>query len=292
VLFLVALFLIKNTSVVKNSINSVFKNQESGLAYTTTLKELVYKDEDGDGVPDWEEGLYGLDPTKKETTPGTPDSVAINKLKAKENDANQANAENIQNEENLTQTDKFSRELFSSTAALNQNGIMDQNTADQLSNSLASKIQNTPIRKIFLLSDIKVINDNSIKAVKSYNDTLNNIQQKYPNKGTVLDVLQKFVIDENNVDSSVLVELDPIIKQTQGTINEMAKMNVPQFLASTHLDILNALERLSENTSDIRLYDSDVIVALSGISQYQNNATLLESAVKKLTDIINNKLNN
>ncbi|MFA5932115.1 MAG: hypothetical protein WC793_01930 [Candidatus Paceibacterota bacterium] len=278
--------------MVKNSINSVFKNQESGLAYTTTLKELVYKDEDGDGVPDWEEGLYGLDPTKKETTPGTPDSVAINKLKAKENDANQANAENIQNEENLTQTDKFSRELFSSTAALNQNGIMDQNTADQLSNSLASKIQNTPIRKIFLLSDIKVINDNSIKAVKSYNDTLNNIQQKYPNKGTVLDVLQKFVIDENNVDSSVLVELDPIIKQTQGTINEMAKMNVPQFLASTHLDILNALERLSENTSDIRLYDSDVIVALSGISQYQNNATLLESAVKKLTDIINNKLNN
>jgi hypothetical protein len=72
----------------------------------------------------------------------------------------------------------------------------------------------------------------------------------------------------------------------------MAKMNVPQFLASAHLDFLNALERLLENTSDIRLYDSDVIVALGGISQYQNNATLLESADKNLIDIINNKLNN
>jgi hypothetical protein len=289
VLFLVALFLIKNTSILKSSIDSVFNNTKEGLTYTTTLKELVYKDGDNDGVPDWEEGLYGLDPTKKETTPGIPDSTTINKLKAEQGDTNN---ENLQNEENLTQTEKFSRELFSTTATLNQSGALDQATADQISNSLAERIQNTPTRKVFLLSDIKTTTDNSIKAVKNYRDTLISIQKKYPDNGNVLDVLQKFIIDENNVDVSALVELDPIIKQSQLQLNALIKISVPKSIAPLHLDFLNALERLVENTSDIRLYDSDVIVALGGISQYQNNANLLESAVKNLTNTINNKLNN
>lgn len=288
-LFLVALFLIKNTSVFKNSLNSVFNNQENGLTYTTTLKELVYKDEDGDGVPDWEEGLYGLDPTKKETTPGTPDSTAINKLKA---DQGNTSATDSEKEENLTETDKFSRELFSSTAALNQSGVMDENTANQISSSLAEKIQNTPTRKIFSISDIKVTNDDSIKAVTKYRDTLISIQKKYPDNGTVNDIFQKFIIDENNVDAGVLVGLDPIIKQSQSQVDAIVNMTVPQSLASLHLDFLNSGERLLENMMDIRLFDTDPIVAMGAISKYKENETSAISIFNDLTNTIVKKLNN
>ena len=48
---------------------------------------MINKDTDGDGILDWQENLYGLDPTKKETTPGTPDSTAISKLKALQGDS-------------------------------------------------------------------------------------------------------------------------------------------------------------------------------------------------------------
>ena len=83
--FVVALFFVKNKTTFKNSLDSSSKSQENGLAYNSaTLEDLVNKDTDGDGILDWEEGLYGLDPTKKETTPGVSDQNAISKLKAEQ----------------------------------------------------------------------------------------------------------------------------------------------------------------------------------------------------------------
>ena len=107
-----------------------------------------------------------------------------------------------------------------------------------------------------------------------------------------MDVLQKFIIDENNVDSSILVELDPIIGQTNKIIADIAKMSVPQFLASLHLDFINGLQRLVENLEGIKLYETDVIVSLSAISQYDQNTIRLDLAINNLTEAITQKLNN
>ena len=80
--FIVALFFLKTTSVFKNTATYQKSNQENGLTYgNLTIKDLVNKDTDRDGILDWEEGLWGTDPTKKETTLGTPDKVAIENLK-------------------------------------------------------------------------------------------------------------------------------------------------------------------------------------------------------------------
>ena len=194
--------------------------------------------------------------------------------------------------ENLTQTDQFSRELFSTIATLNQNGIVDQATIDKLGASLAEKIQNPIIRKVFLISDIKTINDNSVQAFINYNNALNSIFQKYPTTYSVLDVLQEFIIDENSVDVSVLSKLNPIIEQSNKVMTAMVKMNVPQSLSVLHLNFINTLQRLVENLSDIKLYDNDSIVALGGISKYKENTTQLESDLNNLVNVIDQKLKN
>ena len=289
-LFLVALFLLKNKTIFQNTISFIQGKQENGLAYNsnTTIGDLVNRDTDGDGIPDWEESLWGTDPTKKETTPGIPDNVAIEKLKSQTGQSQQGKPLLKQEPENLTQTDKFSREFFSTVATLSQGGEMDQATVDKLSSSLAEKIQNSTPRKIYTPTNIKIINDESTKATQKYSDTLSSIYPQNPAKYTVIDVLQKFTLDENNVDVSVLVELDSIIEQIKKIINAMVKMNVPQSLSTLHLTVINALERLVENISDIKLYDTDVIVSLSAISQYEKNTTLLESAVSDLVNKLNN----
>jgi hypothetical protein len=293
VLFLVALFLIKNISFFEKSLNAVLNKTENGLAYNNiTVGEFVYKDTDGDKVSDWEESLYGLDPTKKETTEGVPDSTAMDKLKMDQSGTLEANGLNSQSEENLTETDKFSRELFSTVTTLSQGGEIDQATIDKISSSLAEHIQNSVPRKIYTLADIKIINDSSPKAIKNYFNTSNTIQKKYPDKGSVIDILQRFMIDANNVDTSILVELDPIIEQMQNGANEVLKMNVPQSLSSAHLDLLNAGERIIENLTDMKLFDIDPILALSAISQYEQNIALSESAFSKLMVAIKLKLNN
>ncbi len=291
VLFIVTLFLFKTTTIFKNIGGNV--NQEAGLVYSNEiLGNLVNKDTDGDGVLDWEEGLWGTDPRKKDTNDdGIPDSVEIENLKKQETQ-NQQGEPLLQDEKNLTETDKFSREFFATVATLNQNGQIDQATVNKLSESLANNIQNSPPKKVFVISDLKVIKDDSVQAVKKYSDTLKNTNIKYQTDNTVLDILQRFIVDENTVDVRVLSELDPIIEQTNKIIGTLTKISIPQSLASLHLDFINGLQRLSENLSNIQLYDTDAIVALSAISQYDKNTTILESAVSNLEKTIQQKLNN
>ena len=291
---IVVLFFIKSTTTFKNPLNSAQGEQENGLTYSNpTLEESVNKDTDGDGIPDWEESLYGLDPTKKETTPGIPDSVAIEKLKLQQTAGANVQINTVdQTTENLTQTDKFSRELFTTVAAASQNGTMDQTTIDQLSASLADQIQNSVPRKVFLISEIKIVNNDDLKTIKNYLDALIDIQKKYPDKGKVFDILQKFMVDENNVDVSQLIKLDPIIEQTQNIINALIKTNVPQSLALLHLDFINAQERLIENESDIKLFDSDPIVAIGAISKFEENINSLQSTLNAIILGIKQKLNN
>ena len=290
----VVLFFIKSTTTFKNPIDSAQSEQENGITYSNpTLGNLVNKDTDGDGIPDWEESLYGLDPTKKETTPGIPDGVAIEKLKLQQTAGANVQINTVdQTTENLTQTDKFSRELFSTVAAASQNGAMDQTTIDQLSASLTDQIQNSVPRKVYTSADIKTTNNDLFETINNYGNALNNIYIENPMKGSVLDIFQKISPDENTVNTAALAELDPIIKQTDKIIDGMAKMSVPQSFLSLHLDLLNALERLSENLNDIKLLDSDPVVSMGGISQYVKNTDLLDSAVKNLTNAFEQKLNN
>lgn len=288
-MFLVALFLIKRTTVLQNTTNFV-QNNQAGLSYDTTIGELVVKDKDGDGIPDWEEPLYGLDPTKKETTPGIPDITVLNKLKAGQENSAETINENNQNVESLTQTDKFSRELFSTAASLNQNGIMDQSTIDQISSSLAEQIKNPTLKKVYTLADIQVINDNTLVAVQKYKNALISIYEKYPTKIQVEDVLAKFVGDGITIDESALAELSPIIKQMQKIIDGWVKIVVPNQLAQLHLNAINAMERVLENVSDLQLYDSDPIVAIGAVENYQENISLFQSALDARADLINQKL--
>lgn len=291
--FLVVLFLAKNTSLFEKKEILQENKQEPGLTYSNVLLgDLVNKDTDGDSVTDWEEKLLGTDPLKKETTPGIPDRVAIEKLRAIQDSGAVINTSNVQDNSKLTQTDQFSRDLFATVAAATQDGQpLDQATIDQISSSLADHIKNTPQRKLFTMSDLKVIKDDSLQAIKNYNTAWENISKKYPANGNVIDVLQKFEGDGNNVDINALTELDPIIERANKIVTDLAKMSVPMSLASLHLDLINTFQRLSENMSDIKLYDTDSVVALSGISQYNDNTIVLQTSINNLGVAMDTKLN-
>jgi hypothetical protein len=289
ILFVVVLFLLKNDLIFKND-GKEMQTQE-GLVYgTETLEDLINKDIDNDGVLDWEESLLGTDPNRKDTDDnGIPDNIEIARLKAEQGLT--LENEQTEGEEELTQTDRFSRELFSTISTLSQNGPIDQATADELGSTLAEQIKNPPVQKVFLTSDLKIIKDSSTQAIKTYDAALISIYAKHPTGRTVIDVLQDFVIDEENVNVTALEDLDPIITQINGIMDEMLKMNVPQSLSVLHLDVINGLERLVENIANIKLFEIDVVVSLGAISQYETNTDLLEQAVKKLTTAIQTTVN-
>ncbi len=282
VVFLVFLFLLKNTEIFKKTDN--LNQGGEGLTYSQiTIGELLGKDLDEDGVLDWQEPFYGLDPNKKETVEGVPDLTTMNKLKAEQSFALDLSTE-IEGEENLTETEKFSRELFSFIASLNQEGNLDQATIEEIGIALAEKIENSPVKTVFLFSDIRIAKDNTLQAVKDYVIALAKIinENELPDYSPA-EVLEKFVIDENNnVDSTVLTQFTPITDALYKRIEEMLKMEVPQSLALKHLDLMNGMEGVAENLDNIKLYESDPILALAAISQLEKSVISFESSAKNL----------
>ena len=284
---MLVLFLSKTGINLKNKIIGSFTGTGGALTYNgATIGGLVNKDTDGDSIPDWEERLWGTDPTKKETTPGISDSVAIEKLKAEK-----GIVENVPGSpENLTETDKFARDLFSTVAATNQGGqAMDQSAIDKISSSVVNNIKNSSQKKIYLLSDLKITSD-SIETAKNYNTGMTYVAKIYKGTDDVLNVLKKFVAGGDNPDPAVLSGLDPVINNFNKTITEMLKIKVPQKLAQPHLDMINALEKVKENLSDMKLYDTDAIVTFSAVSQYSDNNTKLDSAISALMKANENEL--
>lgn len=290
-MFLVVLFLFKTGYLPKNNLLKGTAEDEGIVYGTATIEDLVKKDTDGDGVLDWEESLWGMDPNNKETTPGTLDSVAIEKLKIQEGKTKEGGPSTQENEKTLTETDKFSREFFSTVAALNQSGSMDEATAEKLSTALAERMQNSTTKKVYSLSDIKITKSGSAQAMKNYNKVMEFFPKTYKGTDEVAIVLKEFVESGENPDADILLKLNPTIDGINKTIIEMLKVNVPEKLASLHLNVINGLEKVRENLNDMKLYDKDAIMTLGAISQYVKNDTDLELAILNLKKMLWEKLN-
>ncbi len=287
IVFVSVLFFLHNKSSYTNQGQS---DKNSGLTYDNgILKDLVNKDSDSDSIPDWEESLWGTDPHKKETTPGIPDKVAIDNMK-------QANGQDVSvagGTSGGTQTDEFSRELVATMAALNQNGDMDQGTIDQLGANLAQKIAGAPVRKVYVMSDLKVTSDVSIAAIQKYDtETTIIVGNKYPKNQSVLGILQGVTDDSGNLDATAFTKLDPIIQNTKSIIDGMLKVSVPASLAQGHLNLTNAFEKIYENLSDMELVDTDSVIAFSAIGQYDESNTSLDAAYTSQYNSTQQKLNN
>ena len=145
----ISLFVVKKVSKKKGTLAQNIIATLVGEE-TTTIQGLIEKDGDGDGIPDWEEALWGTDPNSKSSHENVLDSDWITQKKKELAEKNPAE-ETASPRENLSETEKFSREFFSTVTALTQNGVMDQSTINQLGVALAERIQNSTQRKIFLL---------------------------------------------------------------------------------------------------------------------------------------------
>ena len=95
--------------------------------------------------------------------------------------------------------------------------------------------------------------------------------------------------DGENLDIEALSELDPITENMRKIIDGMAKMEVPSELAKLHLDFINTLERLIENLENLKFIETDTVIALGAMSQYESNSNELMLIVTELKNIITKK---
>jgi hypothetical protein len=283
VVFVVAIFFIKSNSSYKNS----NEGKEGLVVNTEILGDLLNKDSDKDGILDWEENLWNTDPNSKDTDgDGEGDKAEIEKLKI-ENGLNQP----PQDPKTLTRTDKFSQELFTTVAALSQSGELDQMSVEQISESLKEQIQTSSVKIVFTTSDIIVSNDNSIESIKAYDKAITELTSKNQLEVNPLSIFQESIMVDGEINSEILMQLDPLIEKLEETVAGYQQINVPGDLVHYHLNLMNSLQRFTENLIDIRNFESDGLIALGAISKYEENTDALENATKRLNDFLLTKLN-
>lgn len=262
--------------------------QDSAVAIgNQTVEELIQKDTDEDGIPDWEEKLWGTDPNKKITFNDTTDATYIaNKKK-------ELKIEQSVDETKLTETDKFARQFFSSYSAMKSSGQIDGDTINSFSNALGQKIVNPNLIDRYTETDVKInTTDDKTTRQKYYKDVKNLFQQyKGYGLGEEIDIISKGLA-ENSANgtadnTATYSKLATIGSAYQNFAKKIMELSVPQSLTDYHLRISNSANDTGISVINMQKIVSDPIIGLSGLSQYQKYSDSLVKAVADLETFLN-----
>lgn len=274
-----------NTDTYKN--NDLFADLSTS---SPSLNNNV--DTDGDGLPDWQEGLYGTDPKKSDTDgDGTLDGeeIRLNRDPLKANIAKNDQEPNdkidpkllasdqkiINDYQNLSLTAKISRDLISNIIASQPtNSPMSQNTIDSIAEKALENIANITFSSTTQQSDLNIIPINQ--------ETLNKDITKFISiYFTQTESFRKIMGDDLRIINNTSIsfdfkknELKKVTDKYLYIINAMIKNPIPAVSVSTvlkyHLRIINDIEKLIQVDNNIINTKDDKAVVFSNLTMYNS----------------------
>ncbi|OIO29477.1 hypothetical protein AUJ22_01330 [Candidatus Nomurabacteria bacterium CG1_02_31_12] len=243
-----------------------------------TITELIQNDTDGDGIADWEEALWGTDKNKKITFSDMPDTTYI------ENKKKELKIEGSVNEKNLTETDKFAREFFTSYSAMKSSGQVDNEAINNFSSALGQKIVNPNLIDKYNETDIKInsIDDNSSKL--KYYENIKKLFKSYQSVGigNELYIVSQGLTSSSSSDTSQYAKLSTIATAYQDFAKKVIETRVPKSLTDYHLRIANSANNTGISVANLGKITNDPIIGLSGLSQYQKYS---DNLIKTVADL-------
>lgn len=173
----------------------------------------------------------------------------------------------VSEEENLTATDRFGRDFFTTYVQLRKAGLNNDPTAVQSASEklIAKSISETVLPTAYTLKNIKILpaNSDTATAKKDYGKTILAILASgIPERNEAIIAGEAF--DKN--DMNVLKDIDPVIAGYKSVRTALLSTVVPQSLAQYHVDILNGFNMALFGAEALRRADVDPLRGLSAIS--------------------------
>lgn len=183
--------------------------------------------------------------------------------------------------ENLTATDRFSRELFSQYVEAKKSGqTIDENIQTQIAETVLSNNYSEPV-KLVTGADLNISNNTNRTNVRLYGNSLGKILAVEPVKGDQeLVILER--IRETEARESDIETLNLIHKRYKKISDSLINLSVPENAAEAHAVLINGINLLSNGVEGILTLTTDPIGALTKIKYYENGINLVEAGVLKL----------
>ena len=264
----VALILISQTSWAKN----LFHKKNGNAKNAVVVGDLIAKDSNGNGIPDWEEKLWGLDPTVLYTDGKSNVQIIAEKKAA-------AGIKGNNDSETLTEADQIAQSLFSLTSAVGQSD--DANSDTTIQNAAAKIGASVPIQTVtdhYTLKNLKVVKTSPQSVVayqKKLAATLGAFDPNTADINVIVEALQ-------TGDFSNLPALADAAVTYRAFAQNISAIPVPVSAAQYQLDIINGFYGMADSFNYLVEIQDDSIAGLSGIVAYRKYDLRLEGA---LTDI-------
>lgn len=256
-IFLLAVVLIVQTEWFKN----IFKPKE-GPNNPIMIGEAITKDSNGNGIPDWEEALWGLDPKVLYTGEMSNKEIIENKKKGL----------NLNKDYKNTESRKLAVDLISTAMSLGQENVSLQDiglVGEEMANN--TDIENIPNK--YNKQNVKIVKTTSA-SIKKYKESQESILNKYPEDQSSLIIVS--VIESGDI--TQLKALEEYSIQYKQILSELEKLEAPLGIAQEHIDILNSIYGLSEAFKYLSDIENDAVRAINGIGIYKKYTTIFEAA--------------
>jgi hypothetical protein len=260
---------------------------------TALLQAIATKDSDGDGLPDWEETLYGADPHNPDTfalgmTDGEAVAAGLIVPKAMSDIPSATSSPTVAGADGLppapaegTLTAAFAKSFFTSYLAAKQDaggGALSEsdmkNVSNQAFGSLSSAVAIAPNFKSG--KDIKV-SGSGADAMKAFAVSAEAVLLKNTADATKTPLgYLKSILEDN--DTTAFPHLSSIAKAYRDSAAGLVALPVPEELAADNLALINALMRMGGIVNDFTRADSDPLATILALQQYTGVAQALGTA--------------
>ena len=238
-----------------------------------TISAVTGKDSNQNGIADWEERLWGLDPTVT-MTDGVSNKELVEQRKKQL-------GVGLGTDKDLTETEKAARELFVVAHALGQTENIDKETLAEISKKIGTSIEidtsdNVSLNDLLLVSSTR-------KNLEQYSQQFNTHLAAYKNMDSETSII---ISSFENVNSLELEKLNPIALAYKNLSEQFAKMRVPVGIAEEHLGIINSLHRIAIALRLIANMESDAIKGAAGASLYNGASKAITIYSTSLNDYL------
>ena len=267
--FLIIVVLLTTTTIVSSKfLPNLAKNKSGADQVNLTIKnnldkQLDPKDTDGDGLPDWQEEIWGSDKNNPDTDgDGTTDGKEVNENRnptvAGPDDKILSDREiALQYVPGKTDPDSvtsiLSKNLLLRLAQLEQSGQYNAQNGDELATGLVDQT----------LSEVQIPDKYPTNVFLTFESKEVTKLEEYKNKILEIQKNELMKIDPNKQD------LDPIIDSFKNIAFQMSVIGVPKDLLAVHAKIANGYYIAAEALINLKMSDNDPILGILSIPIYK-----------------------
>ncbi len=266
-------------------------NKANATSTHDLLVSYAAKDTDSDGLPDWQEALYGTDPNNSHSvSPSATDGEAVSqglvKPKFASATSTPVDASSVPGVDAgpKTVTDQFARALFSQYLA--------QHTTDTPTPEAVAKFVEAGVADLTASQESPdAYNQGQVRVVGSGPDALIMYAASEENAFKAHTIAsEKSEVDyfadavEKN-DLTALAQVKKIGVAYGAIARAYIAVSVPREAAVPHLAVANALARVGADITDMSTMQSDPLLSYLGLAKYQKDVAELSTALAALNAV-------